>query len=480
MFNLPDVLDLFINLMILQTLMGAFDTLYHHELVVALPQQAGARLELSIHSARALLYALVFAGLAWFEWHGLLIFAVIAIILTEILLTLWDFVIEDRSRLLPASERITHTLLAINGGATFILLAIALPDWYQQPTGLALVDYGWRSWFLSAAAVGITLSGLRDGFAAWQVQRLHLALKLDLGRHQSLLISGGTGFIGSALCRELLQQGHQITLLTRRPLAAVMQFGGRVTAIHELQQLSDQQQFDAIINLAGAPVVGPRWSTARKDVLMSSRIDTTEQLLRFVKRAEHRPAVWIQASATGIYGNPQDPNVSEDSPAGDGFAAELCRQWEHRTEPLQQLGIRRVVLRFGLVFGRSGGSLPMMMLPYRFGLGAVLGGGDQRVSWIHIEDLLRLMALAIRDPAIDGVINTVAPDCPSQQQFADAVAQQLQRPLLLRLPATLLRRLLGEMAGLFVDGPTIIPRRLMESRFEYRFPTLRSALMDLS
>jgi len=190
--------------------------------------------------------------------------------------------------------------------------------------------------------------------------------------------------------------------------------------------------------------------------------------------------VWIQASATGIYGNPQAPNVSEDSPVGDGFAADLCQQWEHGSEPLQQLGIRRVVLRFGLVFGRSGGSLPMMMMPYRFGLGAVLGNGDQRVSWIHIEDLLRLMAIAIRDPALDGVINAVAPDCPSQQQFATAVAHQLQRPLLMSLPASLLRRLLGEMAGLFVDGPCIVPRRLMEGRFEYRFPTLRSALMDLS
>jgi hypothetical protein len=480
MTDLPDTLDLFINLMILQTLMGAFDTIYHHELVVALPRQASARLELSIHSARALLYALVFAGLAWFEWHGLLIIAVIAIIVVEILLTLWDFVIEDRSRLLPASERVTHTLLAINGGATFVLLAVALPDWYQQPTGLMMVDYGWRSWFLTAGALGITLSGLRDGFAAWQVQRLQLALKLDLGGHQRLLISGGTGFIGSALCRELLQQGHQLTLLTHRPLAAAMQFAGRVTAVRDLQQLSAGQQFDAVINLAGAPVVGPRWNAARKRVLLHSRIDTTKQLLRFVKRAEHRPAVWIQASATGIYGNPQDPNVNEDSPAGDGFAAELCRQWEHSAAPLQQLGIRRVVLRFGLVFGRSGGALPMMMMPYRFGLGAVIGTGEQRVSWIHIEDLLRLMALAIRDPAVTGVINAVAPDCPSQQQFAGAVAHQLQRPLLFRLPATLLQRLLGEMAGLFVNGPTIVPRRLIERRFEYRFPTLRSALMDLS
>lgn len=476
---MSSTLDLFINLMILQTLMGAFDTLYHHEMLVALPRQANARLELSIHAVRALLYAVVFAGLAWFEWHGLLIIAVIAIVLIEVLLTLWDFVIEDRSRLLPASERITHTLLAINGGAAFVLLAINLPDWYQQPSGLVATDYGWRSWFLSAAAVGITLSGLRDGLAAWQVQRLQLGLKLDLGDHQRLLISGGTGFIGSALCRELLYQGHEITLLTRRPLAAVMQFGGRVNAVQAVRQLSSGQHFDAIINLAGAPVVGPRWNAARKQTLLHSRIDTTEQLLHFVERAEHRPAVWIQASATGFYGNPQTPDVSEDSPAGEGFAAELCQKWEQRSEALHHLGIRRVVLRFGLVFGRSGGSLPMMMMPYRLGLGAVLGSGDQRVSWIHIEDLLRLMAMAVRDPSMDGVFNAVAPDCPSQQQFANAIAHQLQRPLLLSLPASLLRRLLGEMAGLFVDGPGIVPRRLLESRFEYRFPTLRSALMDL-
>ena len=477
---LSNPIDLFINLMILQTLMGAFDTLYHHEMVVALPRQAGARLELAIHSARALLYAVIFAGLAWFEWHGLLIVAVIGIVMIEVLLTLWDFVIEDRSRLLPASERITHTLLAINGGAAFVLLATTLPDWQQQPTGLMSADYGWRSWFLTVGAVGVALSGLRDGHAAWQIQRLYLALKLDLGGHQRLLISGGTGFIGAALCRELLQQGHEITLLSRRPLAAVIQFGGRVTAVRDTQQLSPDQQFDAVINLAGAPVVGPRWNAARKRVLLSSRIDASTQLLRFVQHARHRPDVWIQASATGIYGNPRTPDISEDSPVGDGFAAELCQQWERSTEALQQLGIRRVILRFGLVFGRSGGALPMMILPYRFGLGAVLGSGDQRVSWIHIEDLLRLMALAIRDPAVNGVINAVAPDCPSQRQFATAVAQQLQRPLLLSLPANLLRYLLGDMAGLFINGPGIVPQHLIERRFEYRFPTLRSALMDLS
>jgi uncharacterized protein (TIGR01777 family) len=147
---------------------------------------------------------------------------------------------------------------------------------------------------------------------------------------------------------------------------------------------------------------------------------------------------------------------------------------------LHALAIRRVTLRMGLVFGRSGGALPLMLLPFRLGLGAVLGNGRQHVGWIHLEDLLRLMAHAIADECMDGTFNAVAPDSPTYAQFARAAGKTLQRPVWLQLPATILRAGLGEMASLFVDGPRVVPQRLLESGFEYRFPDLRAALMDLS
>ena len=475
------MIDLFLNLLIAQGLLGAFDTLYHHEFKVGLAQKVTARTELAIHSMRAMLYGVLFAGLAFFEWHGGWVWVLSAIVLVEVGLTLWDFVVEDQTRLLPGSERITHTILAINGGAAFVLLAMTLPEWYAKPGQLYFIDYGWRSWFLLLAGVGVFLSGLRDGYAAWQVQRLDLKLNLDLGgAHKKLLISGGTGFIGSALCSELLHAGHNITLITRQPIAAAIQFAGKIRAVKSTAELSDDEHFDIVVNLAGAPVVGPRWSKARKTLLLASRLNTTRDLLSFVKRTSQRPAVWVQASAIGFYGAHTDHPVNETEPSGSGFAAEMCVQWEKLTNELELLGVRRVILRFGLVFGRSGGSLPMMLLSFRLGLGAILGNGKQHMGWIHIEDLLQLIARVIADDSIHGKINAVTPDSPTYQQFAKLAGKQLHRPVFLYLPAKLIRLLLGEMASLFVDGPVILPTRLLKMKFRYRFPNLRSAMMDLT
>ncbi len=473
--------DLFLNLLIAQALMGAFDTIYHHELKVALPRCINASQELAIHAVRALLYAVLFAGLAWFEWGGLWVVALASIVVVEVVLTLWDFVLEDTTRLLPKTERITHTILAINGGAVFLLLALMLPGWFERPTAFYAMDYGWRSWFLSVAAVGVALSGIRDALAAWSVQRLNLDLDLDLGQpHCRLLISGGTGFIGSALCHELLRKGHNVTLITRRPVAAAIQFDGKLRALRSVTELSAYEHFDAVINLAGAPVVGPLWTKARKKILLSSRLDTTQDLLDFVKQAHTRPGVWIQASAIGYYGTQAHTALHEQSPGGDGFAADLCKRWEGLTDELDAYSVRCVTLRMGMVFGRSGGSLPPMLLSYRFGAGAVLGNGKQHLGWIHIEDLLRLIAQSVTDQSLHGVLNAVAPDSPTHAEFAHLAGRLLQRPVLLRIPASLLRRLLGEMASLFVDGPHIVPRRLQHMQFEYRFPDLRVALMDLT
>jgi uncharacterized protein (TIGR01777 family) len=202
--------------------------------------------------------------------------------------------------------------------------------------------------------------------------------------------------------------------------------------------------------------------------------------MSFVRRAKVVPATWIQASAIGYYGAHADEPVTEQSPKGHGFAAELCSRWEQLTDELNALGIRRVVLRFGLVFGRSGGSLPMMLIPFRFGFGAVVGSGKQHVAWIHLEDVLRLIAWSLREPAINGALNAVAPDCPDYRTFARMIGHMLHRPVLVRIPAAPLRMLLGEMASMLVDGPVITSSRLQDSNFAFSFPSLRSALMDLT
>ncbi|MGD8783579.1 MAG: TIGR01777 family oxidoreductase [Thioalkalispiraceae bacterium] len=474
------MIELLLTLLIIQALLGAFDTLYHHELKVALPRQASAQTELILHAFRSILYAVLFIGLAWFEWQGSWVWLIVTIVLIELILTLWDFVVEDQTRQLPGSERITHTLLAINAGAIFLLLAFVLVDWQALPAQLVFIDYGWPSWLLSIAGIGVFLLGLRDGVAARNVSHLERSLDLDLGDHKRLLISGGTGFIGTALCRELLNQGHNITLLSRQPIAASFKFDGKVRAIRSISELSKEEHFDVVINLAGAPVVGPLWTASRKAVLLGSRLNTTKDLLSFVRDASQKPQVWVQASAIGFYGPHRDHPVDENDEAGDGFAADLCQQWEELTDELESLSIRRVILRFGMVFGSSGGSLPMMLLSFRFGLGAILGNGQQHLSWIHLEDLLRLIAQAISDESIHGKINAVAPDNPTYQEFARLVGEQLHRPVFLRFPARLLRVFLGEMASLFVDGPKIRPTRLEKMNFNYHFSDLQSALKDLA
>jgi uncharacterized protein (TIGR01777 family) len=310
-------------------------------------------------------------------------------------------------------------------------------------------------------------------------QQIESALALDLGQHHRLLITGGTGFIGSALCRSLLQGGHELTVISRNPQKADRQFAGKVRVVRSAAELNAEEIFDAVINLAGAPVVGLPWTKKRKAVLRASRLNTTRDLMTFVRRATSTPAVWIQASAIGYYGSQADEAVNESSPKGQGFAADLCSEWEQMTEELSTLGIRRVVLRFGLVFGRNGGALPMMLMPFRFGFGSVMGSGAQHVAWIHLDDVLRLVAWSIRTEAARGIFNAVAPDCPDYRHFAGQIGEVLHRPVLLRIPAAPMRMILGEMASMLVDGPKIISERLPATDFSFNFPTLHGALIDL-
>jgi uncharacterized protein (TIGR01777 family) len=471
------IMDLVLTLLCAQAVLGAIDTIWHHELKVALPRDPEARLELWIHAVRAMLYGALFYGLAWYQWGGAWVLLLIAIVAVEVVLTLWDFLVEDRTRVLPSSERVLHTVLAINGGAVFCLLALQLPSWWALPTGWIAADYGLWSIALTLDAGGVTAPGLRDAWAAWTLQRAAPEVRLNLGAARRLLISGGTGFTGSALVRQLLREGHDVTLVTRYPIAAAVKFAGRVPAVRAASGLSAEERFDAIVNLAGAPVVGPRWSRERRRILLASRLHATRDLLDFVHRARQRPDVWLQASAVGYYGT-EVADADELSARGCGFAALLCGRWEALAARVDALGVRRVTLRLGLVFGRTGGALGPLLPSYRVGFGAVLGSGTQRVAWIHLEDLLRLLARALRDPSLRGTINAVAPAAPMQREFARVAAELIGRPLWLRLPARPLRVLLGEMADLFVAGPRIRALRL-PAGFEFRYPLLRSALIDL-
>lgn len=466
-----------LDLLIVQIILGAFDTLYHHELKEQLPYRTGAALELRIHGWRELVYAVVTLGLAWFTWGGWLVWAMMLLFLTEIGLTLWDFAVEDRTRKLPISERITHTILAINGGVFLALLAGTLGEWWTLPTGFALVDHGWRSWFLSAATAGLILWGIRDLHAGHTLAHMpRVVVDANWGsRRLSVLVTGATGFIGRKLVCTLLDQNHQVTVLARDAARAWMLFEGKVRVHAEAAELADDASFDAVINLAGEPVIGLPWTARRKASLLESRIAGTRTLVDFIARAAHKPKVLVSGSAIGYYGNRDDTPVTEQDGGQTIFMSQMCDQWERAAAEAGRYGVRVCTLRLGLVLG-WGGAFPMLIAPHLFGLGSRIGDGRQWISWVHVDDVIRGIAFITREPDAQGPYNLVAPSALRQGALAGEIAFAYHRPQWLVIPRVLMESVLGEMAQLFTRGQRVVPARLTAAGFRFRYGDITKAL----
>jgi len=472
---------LFLDLLLLQAAMGALDTVLHHELLVKLPDRRGAGPELRLHAIRALLYGATFALFACGWPQGAWIALVWVVVAVELLLTLKDFVIEDRTRLLPASERVLHTLLAVNAGALLCAFALASAPGWALPTMLAEGDRGWRAALLAAVALAVTISGLRDALAARAQLARAPVRPVGAGlpmRH--VLVAGGTGFLGGAVAEGLLAAGHRVTVLSRDPRAAALRFQGRARAIASPDELRADERVDAIVHLAGAPVVGPPWTRARRAELLASRVGISEALDRYLARATHRPGVWIQGSAVGIYGyrGPASPETEGLPELPGDFASALCARWEAVAPAVPARVDRRVFLRLGIVLDRHGGLLPPLALANAFGLGAVLGSGAQPFPWIHLEDVLAFVERALVDATLAGPYNLVGPERITQRELADTMAAVARRPRLLRVPGVLLAAPLGEMANLLLQGPVVDCLRMQQAGHAFRHATLRSALDD--
>ncbi|WP_349656220.1 TIGR01777 family oxidoreductase [Xanthomonas sp. 10-10] len=287
-----------------------------------------------------------------------------------------------------------------------------------------------------------------------------------------LLITGGTGFIGQALCPALLHAGHQISVLTRDIRRASRTLPG-VTAVDTLNGV----QADAVINLAGEPLAAGRWTAARKQRFRDSRLGITRQLHDWIAQqpAAQRPSVLISGSAVGYYGERGDTTLTEADAAGDDFSAALCREWEAEVARIGALGPRVSWVRTGIVLDRNGGALARMLPAFRLGGGGPFGNGRHWMSWIHRADMVALLVWLLQHGQ-PGAYNATAPNPVSNAEFARTLAKALHRPALLALPAGLLRLGFGEMADLLLISQRVLPQRALDGGFRFQYTQLEPAL----
>lgn len=301
---------------------------------------------------------------------------------------------------------------------------------------------------------------------------------------QTVLVTGATGFVGRLLVAALLADGQRVIALTRDPARARRTLGETVRCIERMSELPAQDRVDVVVNLAGASILGPRWTPARKAVLRASRIGLTERVVDWIAMAASKPRLLLSASAIGYYGvqRQDDPAaLTEASPPQPIFMSQLCQEWEAAAGRAAQYGVQVACTRFGLVLGH-GGALPPMLLPVRLGVGGRMGSGRQSLSWVHVDDLLGALAWLARrssEASVQGAWNVTAPECTTQQLFVRTAAQLLHRPALLPTPGWPVRLLLGEQADLLLEGQRVVPQRLQDAGFVFRYPALAAALAAL-
>jgi uncharacterized protein (TIGR01777 family) len=466
------------TLIAIQIAMAAFDTIYHHELTERLAWRPAQRHELALHAARSLIYVALFLALGFLELRGVFAMIALALLAVEVFITLADFIEEDMTRKLPASERVNHTLLAINYGAILLLAVPVLLAWADAPSAIKPVSHGYWSALMALAAAGAAIFGLRDLAASRRVVALAPAEELvqALAPRQTVLVTGATGFIGRRLVQALTTAGHDVIVLARDPARAAA-LATPFRLVTGLSQIADNTPIDAIVNLAGEPVANGLWTVGKRHSILASRLRMTGNVVRLIRRLERKPAVLVNASAIGWYGVRGDEALSESADGRPCFTRSVCADWERAAVQAERFGVRVVRLRIGLVLGTEGGMLANLLGPFEYGLGGPIGSGRQWMSWIERDDLVRLIAHAIAAPSLAGPVNATAPEPVRNATFARELGHALHRPALLRLPALPLRLAMGDLADeLLLGGQRVVPEKALRSGFSFRHDTLRGAL----
>lgn len=298
----------------------------------------------------------------------------------------------------------------------------------------------------------------------------------------NIIIAGGSGMIGETLTEALSQDGHEIWVLSRRPQKAQLPQGVQVVGwdgktAKGWGELVDQA--DAIINLAGANIGERPWTNERKQIIRSSRKEPGAAIVNAVEQSDKKPAVVLQIAGVGIYGPSGDEILDEESPMGTDFLAGVARDWENSTKPVAEMGVRHVIMRTGIVLTSKGGVIDPFLLQHRLFAGGPLGSGKQWISWIHMWDLINSFRFFLNHQDARGTFNVTSPEPVTNAVFGRILGQVLHRPYWLPVPSLALRIVLGEMSTLILEGQRVVPKRLLEMGFEFRFSELRSALEDL-
>lgn len=296
-------------------------------------------------------------------------------------------------------------------------------------------------------------------------------------RHKNILLTGGTGFIGTSLTARLVNCGYKVYVLSRSPAKYINT--GSCCYIGSLELL-DGITIDAVFNLAGEPLAAKRWNKHRKEEFLSSRIQSTRQLLLYFKKRQQPPRVFISGSAIGYYGPSDDQYLNEDTKSGSGFAAELCLQWEQQAQALKSLGSRLCIARIGIVLGSKGGAFTEMRRSFDYKVASRLGSGQQWLSWIHLEDMVGSLIFLLENEQSEGVFNCTAPKPVTNEDFTFSMKKISHAKIDVPIPALALRVLVGEMADeLLLVGQRVVPTRLLSSGFHFKHTAIDSAIKDI-
>lgn len=291
-----------------------------------------------------------------------------------------------------------------------------------------------------------------------------------------ILITGGTGFLGEALCPRLAAAGHEVVVLSRQAKPRLPR--GVTRSVRRLDDLQPGG-FDAVVNLAGEPIADARWTESRKKLLLGSRVDTTSRLVQWMAASQGRPGVLVSASAVGYYGDQGDRPVGEDTPPAPGFTHDLCASWEREALGAEPLGVRVCLARIGAVLDRGGGALQKMLPAFWMGVGGRLGSGRQYFPWIHRVDMVAILQWLVENPRARGAYNCGAPQPVTNAEFTRALGRAIRRPTVMPVPAAALKLLFGELSEILLGSQRMLPKRLLAEGFEFNYADLDSALAEM-